>query len=295
MPNLQILSLAIGDMLYIVMRIPADVVYYADIEWPFGDFFCKLCCCILYISQGVSVLTLTALSGERYFAITKPMQFRKINVVRTTIGMIIIIWSLSCVTSVPVMLMAKVDEQWQTCSMVTLSRPYRSFILTMFITLFIIPLGCISVFYILTARSLLNSASAGKLKRTGTNLSEGGRQNHLVNTRTRLTVIILIAVILFTCCWTPYFVYELWTEFDPYLPYTDAMVTFMYVHYIMPMLASTINPVLLFIMSTHFRREFKRQFCCCTRKQQVKNNTDNTRITLRRNDADGKDWVNVAL
>ena len=260
-PNLQILSLAAGDFLYLLLRIPVDVAYYAKIPWPFSEVYCKLTCSMVFVSQAVSVFTLTALSAERYYAIVKPMERRKVNVVRATVMMVVSIWTVSCIFSIPAFFMGTVDTYWNVCTMPILTRQYRIFIITMFVALYVVPLGMISVFYILTARKLLQGVGGRKMHLE--NKVGGNGAKNKSNARTRLAIIILIAVVLFALSWLPYYIYELWTELDPYLEYTNAILNFMYAHYLMPMFGSCINPVLLYIMSSNYRRHFAKHFCCC--------------------------------
>lgn len=275
-PNLQILSLASSDFIYLLLRVPADVAYYAHVPWPFSEAFCKLTCSMVFISQAVSVFTFAALSAERYYAIVKPMQRRKMNVVRATVLMVVGIWAASCLFSVPAIIMAKIDRHWDLCTMPIMTRQYRIFIVTMFLALYVVPLILISVFYALTANTLLKSnAVAGKNSIEHKQLSGGtggGGKNGIKsksNARTRLAIIILIAAILFALCWMPFYIYELWTEFDPHFQYTPNVINFMYVHYLMPMLGSCINPFLLYIMSSNYRRHFMKHFYCCRRSAQL--------------------------
>lgn len=65
-PNTYILSLAVGDLLVILIVVPFTSTVYTLDSWPFGTLVCKLCEVAKDISIGVSVFTLTALSADRY-------------------------------------------------------------------------------------------------------------------------------------------------------------------------------------------------------------------------------------
>lgn len=69
-----ILSLALADLLVIVMCVPFTSIYYTVEYWPWGAAVCKLSETSKDISIGVSVFTLTALSAERYCAIVNPLR-----------------------------------------------------------------------------------------------------------------------------------------------------------------------------------------------------------------------------
>ena len=259
--NLQILSLAAGDFLYLLLRIPVDVAYYAKIPCPFSEVYCKLTCSMVFDSQAVSVFTFTALSAERYYAIVKSMERRKVKVGRATVMMVVSIWTVSCIFSIPAFFMGTVDTYWNVCAMPILTRQSRIFIITMFVALYVVPLGMISVFYILTARKLLQGVGGRKMHLE--NKVGGNGAKNKSNARARLATIILIAVVLFALSWLQCYIYELWTELDPYLEFTNAILNFMYAHNLIPMFGSCINPVLLYIVSSNYRRHFAKHFCCC--------------------------------
>lgn len=73
-----IFSLALADLLVIVICVPlASLIYTLD-SWPWGSTLCRVTEFSKDTSIGVSVFTLTALSAERYIAITHPL--RKLQV-----------------------------------------------------------------------------------------------------------------------------------------------------------------------------------------------------------------------
>ena len=78
--NSYILSLALADLLVIIVCVPlASIVYLTD-SWTFGKDLCRVSEFFKDISIGVSVFTLTALSGERYGAIVNPLRKLQVNI-----------------------------------------------------------------------------------------------------------------------------------------------------------------------------------------------------------------------
>lgn len=73
-----IFSLAIADLLVIIICVPLASVVYTFETWPWGALLCRITEWAKDISIGVSVFTLTALSAERYCAIVNPL--RKLQV-----------------------------------------------------------------------------------------------------------------------------------------------------------------------------------------------------------------------
>lgn len=74
-------------------------------SWIWGEIICKLSEFFKDLSIGVSVFTLTALSGDRFFAIVDPL--RKFHshsgrrATRITIGIALLIWILAGVMGIP--------------------------------------------------------------------------------------------------------------------------------------------------------------------------------------------------
>ena len=65
-PNIFVVSLSIGDLLLLVCCVPFSSTLYTITSWPYGAFMCTLNEYMQTLSLGVSVFTLTALSGDRY-------------------------------------------------------------------------------------------------------------------------------------------------------------------------------------------------------------------------------------
>ncbi|KAF7244141.1 Endothelin-1 receptor [Varanus komodoensis] len=104
-PNALIASLALGDLIYIVIDIPINV-YKLHAQWPFGltPFGRFLCSCVPFIqkaSVGITVLNLCALSVDRYRAVASWSRVQGTGVPLITAIEIFTIWILSFVLAIP--------------------------------------------------------------------------------------------------------------------------------------------------------------------------------------------------
>lgn len=79
-----IFSLALADLLVIIICVPLAIIIYTTESSPMGGQLCRLTEYAKDVSVGVSVFTLTALSAERYCAIVNPL--RKLHVSQTPNG-----------------------------------------------------------------------------------------------------------------------------------------------------------------------------------------------------------------
>jgi gastrin-releasing peptide receptor len=100
-----ILSLALADLLVIITTVPLTSVIYILNSWPWGFSLCVTSEFFKDLSIGVSVFTLTALSGDRFFAIVDPL--RKFHshsgkrATRITIVIAVSIWILAACLGIP--------------------------------------------------------------------------------------------------------------------------------------------------------------------------------------------------
>ncbi|XP_030245585.1 neuropeptide CCHamide-2 receptor [Drosophila navojoa] len=98
-PNTYILSLALADLLVILVCVPVATIVYTQESWPFERNMCRISEFFKDISIGVSVFTLTALSGERYCAIVNPL--RKLQTKPLTVFTAVIIWVFAIMLGMP--------------------------------------------------------------------------------------------------------------------------------------------------------------------------------------------------
>ena len=72
--NLLILNLAFADELVATLVMPVALVYEVMSYWPFGSFICDLWISIDITACSASILSLCAISLDRYFVISRPLQ-----------------------------------------------------------------------------------------------------------------------------------------------------------------------------------------------------------------------------
>lgn len=74
---------------------------WVQYPWPWGESACRLRAMMPELVTHVSVLTILAVSGERYVAITNPVYARTTHTLARTARVLPVIWLLSLVAAVP--------------------------------------------------------------------------------------------------------------------------------------------------------------------------------------------------
>ena len=165
MTNKILTNLAVADLLVVLICVPVTIGrLYKPHEYIFGEFICKCSSFIQGMSLSVSILTLTAISADRYYIIYKPFKARahctnhKIKVV------VCIIWALSAFIMSPLLVVYKIQnplkkfnidlqmciEEWKYYEI------RLAYDILLFIILFILPLTFISYAYVTISHVLWN-------------------------------------------------------------------------------------------------------------------------------------------
>nr|XP_018898689.1 PREDICTED: neuropeptide CCHamide-1 receptor-like [Bemisia tabaci] len=295
-PNIFILSLAVGDLLVILICVPFTSVVYITDYWSFGESVCKLLETSKDISIGVSIFTLIALSADRFFAIANPM--RKLNssmngrrATRCTLLIVVFIWLMAAVFALPAATLSFLDEKTNPnrTKIVLVCYPYprdtifgesypKMMVLFKFLIYYAIPLSIIACFYTSMARHLLIS--------TRNMPGEISGQVRQIRARKKVAKTVLAFVVLFAICFFPQHVFMLWFYFYPDAPmhYDDVAHYSRVVAFCLSFLNSCINPVALYCVSGTFRKYYDRYlFCCCRRGRYVSHGSKkNSQYTFKK-------------
>ncbi|XP_017293841.1 endothelin-1 receptor [Kryptolebias marmoratus] len=272
-PNALIASLALGDLIYIVIDVPINVYKLLLIQWPFADsafglFLCKLFPFLQKASVGITVLNLCALSVDRYRAVASWSRIQGTGVPMATAVEIVAIWLLSIVLAVPeavgfdLVPNERHNVTLKTC-MLQPRTPFMTFYRDakdwwLFGFYFCVPLACSAVFYGLMTFEMLQHQK-GSLK---VSLSEHLKQ------RREVAKAVFCLVVIFTLCWFPLHLSRLLkrTIYRPHDAHRCELLNFLlvldYFSINMATINSCINPIILFFISKKFKNCFKSCLCC---------------------------------
>ncbi|XP_073531527.1 orexin receptor type 2 isoform X1 [Phyllobates terribilis] len=97
--NYFIVNLSLADVLVTITCLPATLVVDITETWFFGKTLCKVIPYLQTVSVSVSVLTLSCIALDRWYAICHPLMFK--STAKRARNSIIIIWIVSCVIMIP--------------------------------------------------------------------------------------------------------------------------------------------------------------------------------------------------
>ncbi|CAH1243984.1 CHRM2 [Branchiostoma lanceolatum] len=99
--NYLTMSLAVADLLVSLICVPFKTAELFMSSWPLGGVMCKLLNYIRVVTTLASILTLTAISLERWYVVIRPMHARSVCTPGWAYRVITCVWVLSLSLSAP--------------------------------------------------------------------------------------------------------------------------------------------------------------------------------------------------
>nr|XP_003223432.2 PREDICTED: endothelin B receptor [Anolis carolinensis] len=268
-PNVLIASLALGDLLYIIIGLPTNVYKLLAEDWPFGVLGCKLVPYIQKASVGITVLSLCALSIDRYRAVASWSRIQGIGIPMWKTVQVCLIWIAAFCLAIPEALgfnRINLEYRGQMHRVCMLVPEQKSVFLKFYMDVkdwwlfgfyFCLPLACTGVFYSLMSCEMLS-------KRNGMRIA----LNDHMKRRREVAKTVFCLVMIFALCWLPLHLSRILkkTIYNPNDADRCELLSFLlvmdYFGINMASLNSCINPVALYFVSRKFKNCFQSCLCC---------------------------------
>ncbi|XP_061163964.1 octopamine receptor-like [Saccostrea echinata] len=251
--NFFILGLAAADILVSIGNMPVTVATLFEGNWPLDHTSCLVFGFINMLTLCSSVLSLCNISINRYVMICRPFHSKVIYTKRNAILMIIGVYTLAFVISLPPLF------GWAAYAYI----PVQSFCFcdwTLAPSYAIFMISCCfgGPFTVMTVCNILIFCSAKKSNRnTKYYTTAKSKKKDAQAKELRLASILLVVVIVFVICWCPYCISMLLSIYAPgFAPRGFHMFTIL-VGYA----NSGANPIIYGVMNRAFRNGFKQLYC----------------------------------
>lgn len=260
--NLFIGNLAVSDLLITFLGMPNMItqLYLRD-KWIFGAVICKIVVFFQSVSVASSVLTLLAITWDRFWAIVFPLRLRLSKGMAK--GLVFMIWVLSCATMAPFLYAQTVVvgpggyeiciERWEPAF--DGLKTAKDYTVVLFVTLYVVPLLVMSALYSVILRKLWMRKVPG----THVNSNELKRRD----SKRKIVKMLMTVTLSFAVCWLPLYVYQFIAFFAwEIIPCFDSNYVFYFVSLFFGHANSALNPFLYVLFHKRYRDEFKAAFMC---------------------------------
>lgn len=114
--NYLIVSLAVSDLCVAILVMPVAMVYDLLGTWPFGPVVCDFWVSSDVLSCAASILNLCMISVDRYYAITKPLEYGVKRTPKRMLFCVFIVWMGAAFISLPPVLILGNEKTETSCS-----------------------------------------------------------------------------------------------------------------------------------------------------------------------------------
>lgn len=257
--NYMIVSMAVSDLFFAIFAIPPSIrTVYAGQDLLVGgitaELICKLVTFIQQVSIDVSILSLTAIAFDRFFAIMLP--FRKVITCRSTKILIVLTWLIGILFAAPILYTNRIvageggdetfcQEIWEPLFKNSKARKDYTFIHFGFF--YAGPLTIITILYTTIMIELWRGNSI--TFRCKANHQEVEKSNRKV---LKMLVTVLVVFALF---WLPVYIFQ----FMFYVANNTCIVSELirFIGYFFCQATSAINPLIYAFFSENYRSGFK--------------------------------------
>lgn len=252
-------NLALADLLFVIWM-PLKIHYHIKgNDWIYGEPLCKVLMSFFYGNMYCSILFITCLSVQRYWAVAHPLSHQRKNN-KIAIGVCVAIWAFIWLSTTPLYLYEQTaklkDPNVTTCHDVNIildkTKPFESIKLPFF---YFISMGTVSFLVpcivIIVAYTLLLKA-----------LGQNNEDSTASKNRQKAVVLIVIVLVTFLVCFIPsnimlllhYSLLKNGEENNGYSFYISTLC--------LASLNSCLDPFIYYFVSEDFRNQVKNTLLC---------------------------------
>ncbi|XP_035658238.1 somatostatin receptor type 5-like [Branchiostoma floridae] len=269
-PNIYVLNLSVADMLYCSLFVPFLSGYVLNSRgWIFGQAMCVINKGIYAATVNASILFLTAMSFERFRAVSNPLRRRgRGSGTKRTLLTCAGLWVLAVILSLPSTIFAKVAVAYdmQHCSiwiptgdLKTSKQATVDFIKALFMYRFVA--WCVLPLFILVPTYVL----LYKRIKEGMEIAVAMQARRRAENRNRVTKMVTVIVLFFFFSWSPLHVTNIIDHYGAY-PYSVPVNVLSFVG-MLSSANSAVNPFLYALFGQRFRLHIKRILCACVGRE----------------------------
>lgn len=278
--NYLLVSLAVSDLCVAILVMPTALLYEVLGKWNFGTVFCDIWVSFDVISCTASILNLCAISVDRYWAITKPLEYGVKRTPRRMMLCVALVWLGAACISLPPLLILGNKHASENGEPICLVCQYFGYQIYATLGSFYIPLAVMLFVYYQIFRAARRIVLDEKRAQTRLeNTMNGGTKEKPIETSSgtiigsphqkklrfqlakerKASTTLGIIMSAFTVCWLPFFMLALVRPFlfddqdeEPAMMRTLHSL-FLWLGYA----NSLLNPVIYATLNRDFRKPFQ--------------------------------------
>lgn len=216
-----------------------------------------------FLAPASSICILTVISIDRYYSLVRPLRAKKIYMrPKFLIGGA---WIYSAVIFLPTFYFAESapietskGTLYYCITIPNNTLPGTAYLVFLFILGFVVPFVTMVILYYRIGRAVWHRQR--KISRSANTTISSANMSAMERSKKRVTRMLLIVVIVFSCCWAPFVVYtgfiERWVAAFP-----NPSDTIRFITYCVGLFNSICNPFIYYFSSEDLRKESLKYVC----------------------------------
>ncbi|KDR21336.1 Thyrotropin-releasing hormone receptor, partial [Zootermopsis nevadensis] len=268
--NIFLMNLSVADLMVLLVCTPTVLVEVntKPETWVLGEEMCKIVPFVELTVAHASVLTILAISFERYYAICEPLKASYVCTKARALIICLLAWLFAALFTSPILGVAdyhhELDLDGSTVAVCfTQADTFWTafFFILSIVIFFVVPFVILLVLYTIIARHLMtHTGIIAPPCRYGSYTS--GTQHTALRYRKQVVVMLGTVVLSFFLCLMPFRAFTLWIIVAPeeavFSLDIEEYYNLLYFCRVMTYINSAINPILYNVMSSKFRDGFTR-------------------------------------
>lgn len=266
--NMDILTgaLATADLLTSIFMIPFPILNRVP-STILGEIYCKIVASqfLFWVSVSASIMTITFIPVERYFAVVYPLRFKEFLSKKRVSRAVLLIWLMSFLEHSVFLFITRVDASEEQCIDLYSSRQIHMIISIMLTILMqIIPTALGLILQALTARALHRQAQRHLCAGKGLNGSNPSVRHFIA--KRRVLQLLFLVTLVFIVSWVPSQTFYLLSSIG-FVPDTTKNRFIQHALNVLACCNSSANPFIYALRYPDFRKAMK-ELCNSARQTE---------------------------
>ncbi|KAI4895720.1 hypothetical protein NFI96_019889 [Prochilodus magdalenae] len=252
--------LSIADLVVAVFQVLPQLIWDITFRFYGPDLLCRLVKYLQVVGMFASTYMLVLMSVDRCLAVCQPLRSLRR---RTDRLYVLCSWLLSLIFSIPqvgIFSLREVGAGVYDC-WGDFVQPWgaKAYITWISLTVYVVPVGILSACYGLICFKIWQNV---RLKTRREREHERHVSSVALISRAKITTvkITFVIVLAYIVCWTPFFVVQMWSAWDPGAP-REAMPFI--ISMLLASLNSCCNPWIYMCFAGHLFQDLKQNLLCC--------------------------------
>uniref|UniRef100_A0A667Z9S1 Vasopressin V2 receptor n=1 Tax=Myripristis murdjan TaxID=586833 RepID=A0A667Z9S1_9TELE len=272
--HLFMVNLCVADLVVALFQVLPQLVWDITERFQGPDVLCRSIKYLQIVGMFASSYMIVAMTVDRHHAICCPLQAYRGGAVSRWNTPVMVAWALALVFSIPQVFIFSRSEvapgEFECWGHFAEPWGLKAYVTWMTVAVFLLPALIITICQIRIFREIHNNIYLNfkkedeRARERGRQASGGGggrdgRGGHITKAMSKTVRMTLVIVLVYTICWSPFFIVQLWAAWDPNPPDQGVAFTILM---LLASLNSCTNPWIYTAFSSSVSRELQSLLRC---------------------------------